>query len=541
MQTVSKHRTGNFEFFRIRLQEWRQHVLEDSTNRDLLAAWRSGNEFAAAVLVRRYMARLTSLASSRLSRKLARRVDAQDVVLSAWRSFFVATDRNQVNVPDDDNLWPLLVTMTLRKLARQAARHSAERRSIHAEENRPNDLDWPAVVARDPTPVEAAMVTDEIESLMSGLSLADREILTRRLQGEQHATIAAAIDCSERTVRRSLQRIREKYVDSHEGDASLPTGPSGTAGLNETSPPIEEFDPGEGQTDEPPKVPTTEQSTDESPTVQYSDVILQRLIGQGAFGKVYRATRRADGSTVAVKYLRKAFWRSVHAADQLVREVSIVSKLSHPGIIKHFGWGRSRQGAAFTMMEWVDGENLDSWRRSSLPTVSEIVQCGIAICDALAAAHLAGVVHADLTPRNILRRCDGTFVLTDFGFSRLLSDPVKTVSAGTPGFLAPEQLSDVFGKVSTRTDVFGLGGVLYFLLTGSAPFIGRDVAETFARTLSSQPVPSVLDSVPDVSEFLEALIAHCLSKEPADRPESITQVAEALSLIHSGCEFFRRV
>jgi hypothetical protein len=118
-----------------------QLVLEDSTNRELLAAWRSGDEFAATVLVRRYMARLTSLASSRLSKKLARRVDAEDVVLSAWRSFFVATGRNQVDVPDDDNLWPLLVTMTLRKLARQAARHSADRRSINAEENRADDLD----------------------------------------------------------------------------------------------------------------------------------------------------------------------------------------------------------------------------------------------------------------------------------------------------------------------------------------------------------------------------------------------------------------
>ena len=74
------------------------------------------------------MARLTSLASSRLSRKLARRVDAEDVVLSAWRSFFVATGRDQVDVPNDDNLWPLLVTMTLRKLSRQAARHTADRR-----------------------------------------------------------------------------------------------------------------------------------------------------------------------------------------------------------------------------------------------------------------------------------------------------------------------------------------------------------------------------------------------------------------------------
>jgi RNA polymerase sigma factor (sigma-70 family) len=530
-----------------------QLVLEDSTNRELLAAWRSGDEFAATVLVRRYMARLTSLASSRLSKKLARRVDAEDVVLSAWRSFFVATGRNQVDVPDDDNLWPLLVTMTLRKLARQAARHSADRRSINAEENRADDLDWPAVVARDPTPAEAAMVTDEIENLMSALSPSDREILTLRLQGEQHAAIAAAVDCSERTVRRSLQRIRKRYVDSHDGEVVLPDDQSGTAGPGTRSAtqgselrvaggssPVGAAGPDEEAGSEHP-TRLAEQSIGESPTVQYSDVVLHGLIGQGSFGKVYRATRRSDETTVAVKYLRKAFWRNEQAAAQLVREVSIVSKLSHPGIIKHFGWGRSRQGAAFVMMECIEGESLDSWRQSALPTVSDIVQCGIAVCDALFAAHQAGVIHADLTPGNILRRPDGTFVLTDFGFSRLLSDPAKTVSAGTPGFLAPEQLSDVFGTVSPRTDVFGIGGVLYFLQTGTAPFTGRDVAEIFARTLSSQPAPSVLDSAPDANESLDALISHCLSKEPSERPESIEQVAETLSLIHSGCEFFRRV
>ena len=522
---------GILSFFGIQFWEWHKPVLEDSTNRELLAAWRGGNESAATVLVRRYMARLTSLANSRLSRKLARRVDAEDVVLSAWRSFFVATGRNHVDVPDDDNLWPLLVTMTIRKLARQAARHSADRRSIHVEDEQADDLDWPTIVSRDPTPVEAAMVTDEIENLMSGLSPLDREILTRRLQGEPHAAIACIVGCSERTVRRSLQRIRERYADSHQSEVFLASEENGARRPNETSAPVDAFVSGEKQLPEIPVLPKTKQSVDESRTIRFGDVVLQQLIGQGAFGKVYRATRRADGATVAIKYLRKAFWQNAQAAEQLVREVSIVSKLSHPGIIKHFGWGQGRQGASFAMMEWVDGENLDSWLRSSRPIVSDIVQCGIAVCDALSAAHQAGVVHVDLTPANILHRRNGTFVLTDFGFSRLLSDPVKTVSAGTPGFLAPEQLSDVFGTVSPRTDVFGIGGVLHFLVTGAPPFRGHDVAEVFARTLSSQPAPTVLDSEPASNESMAALISHCLSKEPSERPESIVEVAKQLSLI----------
>jgi RNA polymerase sigma factor (sigma-70 family) len=506
-------------------------VLEDASNRELLDAWRSGNQSAATVLVRRYMARLTSLASSRLSRKLARRVDAEDVVLSAWRSFFVATGRDQVDVPDDDNLWPLLLTMTLRKLARQAARHSAKRRSINAEVQSVDDQSWPSVVARDPTPVEAAMVTDEIEHLMSGLSSTDREILTKRLQGEQHTAIADAIGCSERTVRRSLQRIRDRYLASEEcdevlvpgdGDFGMPAGEGRSASEISAEKAVRIV---EG------RQPAVERLISELPTVQFSELTLERLVGQGAFGKVYRATHRTDGETVAVKYLRKAFWRNCPAADQLIREVAIVSKLSHPGIIQHFGWGRARRGGVFAMMEWVDGEDLDAWRRDSSPATAEILQCGIEVCNALAAAHDAGVVHADVTSRNILRRSDGTFVLTDFGFSRLTSDQRKNFAAGTPGFLAPEQLSNAFGEVSPLTDVFGLGSVLYFLLTGQPPFVGRDVAETFALTLSSVPAARILDVVPVADSAIDALVANCLSKEPSDRPDSVAFVAEQLTHI----------
>ena len=502
-------------------------MLEDSTNRELLAAWRDGNESAATVLVRRYMARLTSLASSRLSRKLARRVDAEDVVLSAWRSFFVATGRNQVDVPGDDNLWPLLVTMTLRKLARQAARHSADRRSIHAETEQADDLDWPAVVAREPTPAEAAMVTDEIESLMFGLSSSDREILTRRLQGEQHSSIADAVGCSERTVRRSLQRVRDRYLANDQSETTNRQVPDESNKLMTDAFPTaatvvrhKALDTSSGR--------TTEQLAHEGAAFESGDVVLERLVGQGTFGKVYRATRCADGATVAVKYLRKIWWKTREAREQLVREASVVSTLTHPGIIQHFGWGCARRGGLFLVMEWVDGDDLNKWATKNRPSFAQIVQCGIAVCRALDAAHAAGVVHADLTPANVLRRRDETFVVTDFGFSRRPGDVGMNVAAGTPGFLAPEQLSDAFGAISPQTDVFGLGSVLYFLLTGQPPFIGRDTAETFALTLSSRPVPRIRELVPGANSDLEQLIADCLSHESASRPDSVAAVAEIL-------------
>ena len=187
MQTAGGDRTHNFSPQQKSLNSGTVEaltLLENAPNRELLKAWKNGDQLAAQVLVRRYMVRLTALAHSRFSDRLARRLDADDIVMPAWRSFFGAVEQSRLVVPTNDDLWPLLVTMTLRKLSRQVTRHSAERRSLTAESNELVDH-WQDIVSRDPTPDETAMVTDELESLMSRLTMTDREILTRRLQGEQ--------------------------------------------------------------------------------------------------------------------------------------------------------------------------------------------------------------------------------------------------------------------------------------------------------------------------------------------------------------------
>ncbi|MFP6762704.1 MAG: protein kinase [Planctomycetaceae bacterium] len=439
---------------------------EDASNSELLAAWRQGDENAAQVLVRRYMTRLTALARVRLSRRIARRLDSEDIVMSAWRSFFSAAGRNQVEVPSDDDLWPLLVTMTIRKLSRQVARNSAARRSLSAETEIPAVSDWPEVVSRDPTPDDAALVADEIEVLMAGLSSMDRDILTRRLQGDHYAGIAKTAGCSERTVRRSLQRIRKRYLEGQQ---------SASENRACDPPPVADSAAGQRLTPDPVAQPTERKTVAAGQhslfqgctRIPFSEIVLEELIGHGAFGRVYRTRHLSDGTTVAVKFLRKHLWQDSVAASQLIREVSIVSSLSHPGIIRHSGWGRTNSGAVFNVMEFVDGGDLETWTRSQ-PSLRDILECGIAICDAVETAHRGGVVHADLTPRNVLRRSTGGFVLTDFGFSRVAGDSLRYLRAGTPGFLSPEQLCDAFGSVSPRTDVYGIGGILYFVVPEKA-------------------------------------------------------------------------
>jgi RNA polymerase sigma factor (sigma-70 family) len=174
-----------------------------------LARYRGGDERAAAEIFRRYVERLTRLARSRLSPRLAGRTDPEDVVLSAWRSFFVGARAGRFSLRRSGDLWRLLVSITMHKLYRQARRYGAQRRSVAVEqslERTPEDL--LPVADREPTPEEAVTLADELEAVMSRLDACGRRVLELRLQGEPLAAIAQDTGRSERTVRRVLADIR---------------------------------------------------------------------------------------------------------------------------------------------------------------------------------------------------------------------------------------------------------------------------------------------------------------------------------------------
>jgi RNA polymerase sigma-70 factor (ECF subfamily) len=182
---------------------------------ELLARWREGDHQAEEELFSRYTTQLVALARSRLSPKLAGRVDAEDVVQSAYRSFFLAADRFVIQRSGD--LWRLLAKITLRKLYRQAGRHTALRRNVSRETSLGATTGITGVpfevLAREPSPEEAVAVIDELEQVMRGLSPLHRRMVELRLQGYQLKEIAAQTDRSERLIRYVLTQVRNRLTE----------------------------------------------------------------------------------------------------------------------------------------------------------------------------------------------------------------------------------------------------------------------------------------------------------------------------------------
>lgn len=177
---------------------------------ELLASYRAGDERAADELFHRYVVRLTILARSRLSSRVAGRTDPEDIVMSAYRSFFIGARAGRFSLHRSGDLWPLLVSITMHKLYRQVRRHTAECRSVDVEQSLPvAGPDSLPIGAHDPTPEEVIGLSDELETILVRLNEFQRRVLELRLQGDSIAEIAATTDRAERFVRRALHSIRE--------------------------------------------------------------------------------------------------------------------------------------------------------------------------------------------------------------------------------------------------------------------------------------------------------------------------------------------
>jgi RNA polymerase sigma-70 factor (ECF subfamily) len=188
--------------------------MADEAAGELMARWRAGDQQAAAELFRRYADRLIALARSRLSEKLSQRVDPEDVLQSAYRSFFAGVRDGRYALERGGDLWQLLVSITLHKLRDQVKHHEAAKRAVDAEQGFGSENSLfglqPHLLANVPSPAEAVALTDQVERLMLQLQPVQRRMLEMRLQGYNLEEIAAETQRGVSTVRRALDGIKEQ-------------------------------------------------------------------------------------------------------------------------------------------------------------------------------------------------------------------------------------------------------------------------------------------------------------------------------------------
>jgi RNA polymerase sigma factor (sigma-70 family) len=185
----------------------------EESSAELMERWRGGDQRAAGELVERYTERLLALARSRLSTSLARHIDPEDVLQSAYRSFFVGTRDGRYVLQRSGDLWRLLAAITLHKLHHQVERHTARKRAARPVALDPESSVYGLEVAQlthEPSPAEAAALADELEQVLRSLEPRQRRMVELRLQGYSLEEIAAVTQRCERTVRRILERVKEQ-------------------------------------------------------------------------------------------------------------------------------------------------------------------------------------------------------------------------------------------------------------------------------------------------------------------------------------------
>ncbi len=250
------------------------------------------------------------------------------------------------------------------------------------------------------------------------------------------------------------------------------------------------------------------------------------LLGKGGMGEVYRADDLKLGQSVALKFLPAVLASEPDRLARLHQEVRVARQVSHPNVCRVYDIAEA-DGQPFLTMEYIDGENLASLlRRIGRVPEDKGIELARQLCLGLAVAHETGVIHRDLKPANVMLDGRGQVRITDFGLAGFIDRlPGSDLGAGTPAYMAPEQLA---GKeVSVQSDLFALGLVLYELFTGKRAFPARAPEEL--RQLYDAATPAVPSShVSGLNPAVERVILRCLEKEPKDRPRSAYEVVAAL-------------
>jgi serine/threonine-protein kinase len=264
---------------------------------------------------------------------------------------------------------------------------------------------------------------------------------------------------------------------------------------------------------------------------------LKRRIGAGGMAEVYLAEHQLLKRPCAVKLIRPGAVTDPRAMQRLEREVRLTARLSHPNTVEVYDYGRTEDGTYYYVMEYLNGLSLDQlvYRLGRLPP-GRVVYLLRQVCGALREAHAAGLIHRDIKPSNIfaLRRAglEDVAKLLDFGLVLPTAIPDEATLTregqilGTPHYMSPEQAKGGH-ELDERSDIYSLGAVAYYLLTGRPPFEAESgIAVLIAHARDPVVPPSHVR--PGVPEDLEHLVLRCLAKDPADRFPDAVSLEQAL-------------
>ena len=269
---------------------------------------------------------------------------------------------------------------------------------------------------------------------------------------------------------------------------------------------------------------------------------LEGKLGEGGMGVVYRASHAMLRRPTAIKMLRPEM-AGEETLRRFEREVQLTASLSHPSTVAIFDYGRTPQGVFYYAMEYLDGLNLEQLVRADGPQPpARVVHILRQVCGALAEAHDVGLIHRDVKPANIILSERGGMPdvakVVDFGLVKSFEtagSPVDievtsaNVLVGTPLYMSPEAIGGD-AALDGRSDLYALGAVGYFLLTGTPVFSAKSLVEVFAHHLHAPPDPPSVRTGDQIPEDLERLILRCLAKRPEERYDSARALQHALDL-----------
>jgi serine/threonine-protein kinase len=253
---------------------------------------------------------------------------------------------------------------------------------------------------------------------------------------------------------------------------------------------------------------------------------VDELVGSGGMASVWRGRDLRLDRPVAIKELAGAWLRDPTALARFDREARTAAKLGHPNIVAVHDVGIDGD-SRYLVMELIEGTTVAELLDAGPLPIDQVVGIAVQACDALAAAHAAGVIHRDIKPANLIVTPNGIVKVCDFGIARALSELAElnltdqSIAMGSSRYIAPEQIAGA--TVDHRADLYSLGCTMYAMLTGTAPFTGDTPMQVLDRHVNEAPVP-VLRRRGDTPPALAALVGRLLAKRPADRPVSANEV-----------------